>query len=165
MLDDRCNHRPSNASPPPPLCSIYVICEYQCIFIMATILSLYFVCVCASSFSADSHPSHLFIFYFIFFVLLPGRNVFDGRRCITELAYHFCYRLREREREPDNRLKKKTKTVYSWAYLNMSKERGQLVGFTLWTSLYRPLTNTTILLFFLERKGRQHFDNGTVSKD
>ena len=119
--------------PSSPLCSIYVICEYINVLLYRVhhghhFISLYFVCVCNVIVFLLIHISHLFIF-FIFYCCCQGGMFLTGAALHYRISISFCYRLLERERKPDNRLKKQNEKknpdciLYFWAYLNMSKER------------------------------------------
>ena len=134
MLDNRCNHRPSNAS---PLLSSLLYLRDLWIYINVLLyrvhhghhfISLYFVCVCNVIVFLLIHISHLFIF-FIFYCCCQGGMFLTGAALHYRISISFCYRLLERERKPDNRLKKQNEKknpdciLYFWAYLNMSKER------------------------------------------
>ena len=118
------------------------------------------MCVTSSFFCWFTSATCLF---FIFYCCCQGGMFLTGAALHYRISISFCYRLLERERKPDNRLKKqnekkKTQTVFYISELiwTCQKRGRQLVGFTLWTSfLYRSLTNTTILLFFFERKNRK----------
>lgn len=68
-------------------------------------ISLYFVCVCNVIVFLLIHISHLFIFL-IFYCCCQGGMFLTGAALHYRISISFCYRLLERERKPDNRLKK-----------------------------------------------------------